>query len=1204
MKNVCLAAGCCLLISLFLPSALAEQYTAFSLKVAQERIQSGTRGTEVSQMGGITHPVGIIHDEDADDVIVVGKKIGNHAPVTLDDWAVAVRAVLQVKQDPAVSIDRTDETEKTNKQVIRFQGGLEDTQFGKDLLAADVILKRLGLDTLNADIFDVGSYLDLSITDFESSGEQSSVVSRFWFLPDTENAKVTVQEGLVIAEEYRIRVKNEIMSVGGDTERDRPAEAFAQDLYGKFQDVKLYFPELSRMEQLYYITALAQGLESSGMAKSSTISYWLDDFSVAHVPTARDYPVEENSAEASFRDTKLTIIVSGGIDFDVMLYRLQSGGIEDIKGYITKARPSPKSLSWDVPLLTCVLDTNYDPSAIDAIKEAESKKPSFGMSILRQFQPVSTPVRVPTNPTFTIPSRPLSTPIRPVSFNTQLSSARYTRTPNVGGVMLENVARVSGEDTANPLDMAGAKFSFVVDGEDARLDPLTFRKFVTALWAVYYSNEDPGISIDPIAPGAEKHLVRYIGQVINTDLGRVMREADYLMKKWAVGTETPEIKGFKSPLDYAADQGMLSVGAWSRFWFVPKDMQFRRSDNMLLFESGRMTVQTEYMFQGFGSGADPANKKFAETFTKDYQEIAKKYPVYQELFEYAKMVSLAKYLRDSGVPLFWFLMANKDLVITEDSIGTVDALVKNSKRFEGVQIEGGVELHSEGQYIYDNEAVHAISTALAKLPSRTPGTTSLAVGQTPGRTVSDPFSFTLKQRCFSVLPQHSASSSKDFRGIRYQTDFSLKEAGYQLTEKSVDQLQHQMFRVTYARLLLEASDSEGNLPGGDSDLIIEECWRKAEAASSEIVENLGGIVNKDIKSKACFLSELTKYLPTREYEDWRDVITQCAFYNTCLELVRCFRPHDTSQGAFGPGWDFMIPYQIRPLGDDTAEFRGVILPKTIALVDRMSGKQEILTFNPDRFSVAAYVPSDIKESQVVCILFLSDGSFRLLDKIENEFQFNGAGYLTDMIFSDLHQIHFEYQREFAAQLENPPYKIERASSEWVRFRSVRLPERLRVKNLEGEGSEELVFTNDQALIGYEPANPENSRFRFLALMSDLSYRLVDQNDDELVFSQSGEFQKIVCTSDKPLVQSMSSGNYSVEFGYTLNKAGEPVVAQATLAKEGQEESGIVMQYSYTADGRLGKASVMEPVQSAAHGDGLPRHDISLARVPTKSTEVQ
>jgi len=47
-----------------------------------------------------------------------------------------------------------------------------------------------------------------------------------------------------------------------------------------------------------------------------------------------------------------------------------------------------------------------------------------------------------------------------------------------------------------------------------------------------------------------------------------------------------------------------------------------------------------------------------------------------------------------------------------------------------------------------------------------------------------------------------------------------------------------------------------------------------------------------------------------------------------------------------------------------------------------------------------------------------------------------------------------------------------------------------------------------------------------------------------------------------------------------------------------------MQYSYTADGRLGKASVMEPVQSAAHGDGLPRHDISLARVPTKSTEVQ
>jgi len=40
--------------------------------------------------------------------------------------------------------------------------------------------------------------------------------------------------------------------------------------------------------------------------------------------------------------------------------------------------------------------------------------------------------------------------------------------------------------------------------------------------------------------------VRYIGRVVNTDLGRVMREADYLMKKWAVGTEKPITAAFRA----------------------------------------------------------------------------------------------------------------------------------------------------------------------------------------------------------------------------------------------------------------------------------------------------------------------------------------------------------------------------------------------------------------------------------------------------------------------------------------------------------------------------------------------------------------------------------------------------------------------------------------------------------------------------------
>lgn len=1172
MKRRPLILVCCLLLSV--STVFAGHYTAYSLKAAQRRLSAGSSDNNVIHMGGITHLIAAIYDKDANDIILVGKIVNNHSPVSLDDWAVAVKAVLKIKHDPAVSIDRTNETEKTNKQKVRFEGGLENTQFGKDLLAADVILKRLGLKTLTADIFNVSSYLDLSIEDFEKRGKQNPVVSRFWFLPDTEHAKVTVQDGLIIAEEYRILVKNEIMSTEDNNARDFPAEIFVKDLHTNFQDVKLYYPELSRMEQLYYITAIAQGLESSGMGNSPLISYWLNDFRASNISTPKDYPVEKNSAQATFKGKELTIVVSGGIDLGVMVYRLQSGGIKAIKNYIIKSRPNANSLSWEVPLLTSVLDTSYDPMKIEAIKKSESKKRSLSTSIMRKFMHSTSTYTPLSNHSFKISDSPLSAGPPSIGFSKQLSRSRYNLTPNVGGVMLENVADVTGDKAAGPLDMAGAKFSFIVDGEDARLDPQTFRKFITALWAVYYSNEDPGISIDPIAPGAKKHMVRYIGQVINTDLGRVMREADYLMKKWAVGTETPDIKGFKSPMDYAAESGMLSIGSWSRFWFVPKDMQFRRSGNMLLFESGKMTVQTEYMYQGFGGGADPANQKFAEFFTEHYDEIARKYPVYQELYDYSKMVSLAKYLKESGVPLFWFLMANKDLVITEDSISTVDALIKNSRQFVGVHIEGGVQLYSKGQYIYDNEAIGAINNALARLPSRSSGSSSLGTNKVSNNVVGVPFSFTLKKRSLSVLPQHSPSSGKDFRGMRYQTDFAVKEAGYQLNKKSFAKLQYEMFRLKYAKLLYDASDSKGDLPSGEVELIVEESWKKAEAVSARIVRNLKRLLNKDFKSEVRFQKTLRKYMTKSEFDHWKTFITQHAFYNTTLELVRCFHLDETRKGVFGLGWDLMVPYQIRRHGKETVKFQGLIMPKKIALIDRLSGREEVLTFNSKKFAAAAYVPNNIKRSQVVGLFLMTDGTFRMLDKIENEFEFNPAGLLTDMIFSDIHQIHFDYQKDFSAKLDSPPYKIERASDKWIKFRTIRLPAKLRIRNLTGGNSEIIVFTEKRSIVGYVPTNPENSAFEFLALMTDLSYRLVDKNKNELLFSQSGEFQKIISTSEEYIIKSMSSGNYKIEFGYSLNKKGEPVIVQASLLKEGGSDKAITLSYQYGIDGHL--ASVLPP----------------------------
>ena len=366
-----------LYILLFSPAIKAEQYTAYSLKRAQKFIASNKNNSNVRQMAGITHLVAAVYDKDNDDIILIGKKGGKYPPISLDDWAVAVRSVLKLKQDPAVSIDPTDETKTTKMQKVRFEGSLEDTQFGKDLLAADVVLKRLGLSTLSAEIFGLSSYLDLSVIEYNDTGKRDDILSRFWFLPDKKNARVTAQDGLIVAEEYRILVNNQIMMEEGNLVTDPPGELFAQDLHSKFNEVKLYYPELARMEQLYFVTAIVQGIEPGGMSKSSTLSFWRDKFKVKDVSTQKEYPLEKNSSEGVYQGKVANITVSGGIDFDVMVYRMQSGGIEEIKNYVIRSRPEVDALSWDVPLFKCVLEENYDPSEIKAIAESEKNKRSF-----------------------------------------------------------------------------------------------------------------------------------------------------------------------------------------------------------------------------------------------------------------------------------------------------------------------------------------------------------------------------------------------------------------------------------------------------------------------------------------------------------------------------------------------------------------------------------------------------------------------------------------------------------------------------------------------------------------------------------------------------------------------------------------------------------------------------------------------------------
>ena len=335
-------------------------------------------------------------------------------------------------------------------------------------------------------------------------------------------------------------------------------------------------------------------------------------------------------------------------------------------------------------------------------------------------------------------------------------------------------------------------------------------------------------------------------------------------------------------------------------------MSFIRSDKMLLFKGGHMTLKTEYLLQNKDTRANPADDEFAAFFTEHYDEIAAKYPVYQELFDYAKLVSLAQYLKENKVPLLWYLLANKDMVMTEDSPGVVDELAKGSRYFDKIEIRGGVEMDpAKGSYVYDQSAVAALNQAVAAMPSKA-ATTSLAARQSSTAPV-EPFSFKLNEKSYSVVPQHTLTSGKDRRGIRYQTDVAFRN---------------------------------GYLPG--------------------------------------------------------------------LELVRYFNPAQRTTGEFGNGWHLLIPYQITPADSNKVKFRNVLVPKRMAFMNLLSGHREILEFSKERYSIVGWVPDSLQCSQVIGLFLMSDVSYRLADKIGNEFWFDQSGRLTDMRFGQDCQYKIEY----------------------------------------------------------------------------------------------------------------------------------------------------------------------------------------------------
>jgi hypothetical protein len=1158
-----------LIVGASLARAAGQGFYAFSLGQAQHQMTAAGDNTEqIRTLAGITRLVGMVVDESIDDVILVGQNTAGRDPINLDDLVVAMRAVLVHNEYPYVSIDRTAESDKTGQQAVHFKGGIENTQFGHDLLAADITLKKLSLGLISAQIWGVESYLSLSVQEIcdGQANLEDRIGSRFWFYP--KSTSLSFRRGVFVIFDTTLGIETRVQYaiIEGKTVidlsgvRDKIGDRFSRQVEASLDDLGNAYPEIQRLKTLLDLVAVAVGMRD--VRPKPNVIFWLKDYVPRHVSTLTKYDLIRKTEQVKGKDDRIREVeLNGGITLNPIVLRLRAGDVEALRDAVIKSRPTKDTLTWKVPI-----DGWHIPGAVgETDHQAAAEDPEAGWSLDRSVRDAD--IRSRTDWQIPPPPPPNSQTISIPDFRRfdHLPSQGYSS--NVGGIMLQGVARVTGQQQAQ-VDLNSGYFSLVVDGKNASLSPGAFRKFVTALWAVYYSNQDPGISIDPIAPGVNKHMVRYIGKVINSDLGRVMREADYLMKQWAVGTGRPDIPGFQNPDDIAAQNGVVYVGAMSRFWFVPEDMRFRRADNLLLFERGRMVVKTEFMFNNDSMRADPANERFAQFFTEHYTEIAQKYPVYKELFEYAKMVSIAKYLKESGVPLLWFLMANKDLVLTEDSPGTVDALAKGSDYFKNITIEGGVDLATQGHYVYDAEAMKAINEAISKY--HLTSTTGTSLGNPDiSRYISDRFSFDLAGQAYSVLPQHSLTCGKDRRGIRYQTDIAFRDAGFCLTEQALDELEVRITRMIMARTAGQSAQLSENASEEETLHWYQTLHERAMEQVKPIQECLKELKDQKYPTEQEFARAIDKALAYRGEADWiKPMVVKQGYYNTILELVRYFNPNQRDCGEFGEGWHLMVPYRIRPAGQAKKELNGVLVPEQMAVQSLVTGDCETLTFSTDRYSVVGYVPDRIGKSHVVGLFIMSDASLRLVDKLGNEFWFDSAGRLTDMVFSEHHHTHFEYAKGFVDPFDQAPYRVESAGRDRVQFQGVSLPKTMTVVDNANGSKETLVFEPNGAIVGYTSENQAKTRFRVLALLSDLSFRLLDKSGNEVAFSFDGRFEGLSPSLDNPMVKSVCVGPYKVDFGYTMGPSGSPMIASARLSKRGSLRTLHAVHYEYDKEGRL------------------------------------
>jgi tetratricopeptide (TPR) repeat protein len=240
-------------------------------------------------------------------------------------------------------------------QIVRFEGGIEETRFGEDLFDADYKLKRIGMRLLPSGVQGFKTYWDLGMERLkEGTGGSFNISSRFWFYPVLRN--VSVREDVAAIKGLKVGVFTEVVSaeINGkkvedlSTFQNVAGDEFAKEVSNRFEELARVHPSFLRLQGLNELVALTKAIEE--MDERPDLSFYLKDYRVKRVETKKEIKVlkrsEEYEVPAAGGVHRGHWGLSGGAKLMAIALRLKAGDVTALKEAVLKTRPKPDALNW------------------------------------------------------------------------------------------------------------------------------------------------------------------------------------------------------------------------------------------------------------------------------------------------------------------------------------------------------------------------------------------------------------------------------------------------------------------------------------------------------------------------------------------------------------------------------------------------------------------------------------------------------------------------------------------------------------------------------------------------------------------------------------------------------------------------------------------------------------------------------------------